>query len=938
MGAFDEMLTAWRSNPDAEHTIALCSYLGVMKSEDLIREVGTRAEAWHQEDPEVMLAVGRMYLDADLYTEAQGALVNAGKLSGRDARPFRYLGEVLLRRGDAMRSEKVLARALQLGHSDPDTRLWHDRAVVYVALQKRIGAAAVAAEVARTLPSRHSIPPPAVIADSYPGEEEPTQPGARRQSFLGPTPIVGASGLAAEHERPPSRRANPLPSFDLPQSGGDIGSSPSHPTHPRANGTPWSAFGHGTREYASNGLMPAAFGGFEANAALSVDPRSSLPITEFGEPIPDAMHGELPSYEDVTELDEVFVDAPNPEPSTVLEHLARVGVFEPQGGAAPAWERASGVRTRGTWVLVLATVLLIGAGSGAYVYAREVKQQRVEQARKLTDEVAEMLHSGSVAQVKASDEKLSQVFDLDSRSERAGRLWLENRVLGALILPGEARGIDSAVHRGLSVGLREEQVAFGRIAAFLAEGDLAGAAALLPKWDAKAGKDAYYQMLAGAALEAAGDLRAVERYEAARALDPKLVTADMLLARLAILELGPEKARPMVDSLKQKIGDVPTVRALNALLWAVAVDRSRDLPEDAEVRPEEAERLPAPLRFAPHVIEALQAIDAGEADKASRAIAAGLPSAQSPASASWLGFLAIQAGDEQLARKAALRALEKAAVYPRARVLAARVALLGGRLDEAKKAVEELEPNSTDVAVVRAVVAYETLDSSELDGAVQTLGDAAKSRADFAALSAASGVLSGNGYPRLDALEQMARPQVPWGELVAVDAALDTGNLPLAERLIKSWGDGPARPVYLLRVARLRRYQNKPDAAVNASQKALEQGTTTVRMLVECIYDLLAKEDAHGARALLAKYPSLLGPMTGWLSALVDVASNRKADAAVKVAQLEPPPDAAPVFLQVLVARALSASGDKRAQPYLRALARHAARHPDFVEAAKAAE
>ena len=37
--------------------------------------------------------------------------------------------------------------------------------------------------------------------------------------------------------------------------------------------------------------------------------------------------------------------------------------------------------------------------------------------------------------------------------------------------------------------------------------------------------------------------------------------------------------------------------------------------------------------------------------------------------------LAIEAGDEQLARKAALRALQFAAVYPRARTLAARVAL-----------------------------------------------------------------------------------------------------------------------------------------------------------------------------------------------------------------------------------------------------------------------
>ena len=140
MGALDELLTAWRSNPDAESTVAICSYSWVSGPEALIREVGTSAEAWHVHDPAVMLAVGRMYLDAGLLVEGQAALVLAGKANSRDPRPFRYLGEVLLRRGDAMRAEKVLARALQLG-SDAEARLWHDRAVVYVALQKRIGGA-----------------------------------------------------------------------------------------------------------------------------------------------------------------------------------------------------------------------------------------------------------------------------------------------------------------------------------------------------------------------------------------------------------------------------------------------------------------------------------------------------------------------------------------------------------------------------------------------------------------------------------------------------------------------------------------------------------------------------------------------------------------------------------------------------------------------------
>ncbi|MET0792201.1 MAG: hypothetical protein ABW061_11825, partial [Polyangiaceae bacterium] len=181
MSALDELLSQWRSNPDADATIALCSFLGTSSREELIREVATSAETWHTEDGRVMLAVGRMHLDAGLLAEAQGALVAAGKANGRDPQPFRFLGEVLLRRGDAQRAEKVLARALQFNANDPEARLWHERSVVYSALQKRVGVEAVAAEVLRTLPKQNSIPPPTLQPLSHKpfGNEELTKPRAQ---------------------------------------------------------------------------------------------------------------------------------------------------------------------------------------------------------------------------------------------------------------------------------------------------------------------------------------------------------------------------------------------------------------------------------------------------------------------------------------------------------------------------------------------------------------------------------------------------------------------------------------------------------------------------------------------------------------------------------------------------------------------------------------
>src|SRR5262245_8705317 len=50
MGALDELLASWRSNPDADSTVALCAYLGATGQEALVREVGSTAQTWHGQD------------------------------------------------------------------------------------------------------------------------------------------------------------------------------------------------------------------------------------------------------------------------------------------------------------------------------------------------------------------------------------------------------------------------------------------------------------------------------------------------------------------------------------------------------------------------------------------------------------------------------------------------------------------------------------------------------------------------------------------------------------------------------------------------------------------------------------------------------------------------------------------------------------------------
>lgn len=996
MGALDDLLASWRSNPDADSTIALSAYLGASGQEALVREVGKTAETWHARDMEVMLAVGRMYLDAGLLPESQGALVTAGKADAASPKPFRYLGEVLLRRGDASRAEKVLARAIQLGDADAETSHWHDRASFYIALQKRIGAPAVATEVAKALPRSVSIPPPQMRPEPF-GSDELTNPrgkgdslprfdsvseisqveeipavtphvvpggrAPRARTMLGVAPPAGAAASAGRVVMPGARAPHapayntlPSPPPPRPPSAEEIEAEPledsvatrraalEEPTKIRV-GNPFDAptrpaHLRGQVELPPPAKLPSASG------ALPPPPdpvrfASTRPLAGPGpnrtqpEPFPAFMADGRPRASEAP-TERYDYDAGPPAPGVLFEHLARVGVFEPSGGAPPAWEQPPRQKGRVTWIMLVAIVLTSGGGIGGWQYARRMKAEKAARAVTLTKDVDRLLHSGGTAELRSTDQKLSEAFDLDSRSQRAARLWLENRVLRTLLLNEESKGIDSAIHRGRTTGLPEKDLAFGRMASFLVEGDLAGAAAQLPKWDKEAGRDAHYQLAAGAVLERAGDLRALERYEAARSLDPKLVPAEILLARLALFELGRKRAEPVIESLKEKLGDHPSVRALKALAWVVEPDRGEDAPADARLTPEDASKLPAPLAAVPHMLDAARAVKAGDHQKLAASLDSAIRMADSPALASGLGFLAIEAGDETLARKAALRAVSFAAMYPRARTLAARVALLGGRVDEAEKAVEQLDPTSVDVAVVRAVAAYESLEPADVDAALKVLGDARSDRA-FSALSAGSGVLLGTRYPMKEELSTLRDPSIPWGELVVIDSMLEQGDLAGAAAILGKRQGEALRPVHLLRLARLYRYQGKAAEAVDASDRALE-GSVTGPLLVERCYDLVAAGELKAARTLLAKYPVVLGTLSGWLAAFIDAHESDKsaqAQAAARAAKLDLPLDASPLAVRLLALRALVVTGDKRAKPYLGVFARRLGKHPEVGLAIK---
>src|SRR5258708_372916 len=152
----DDLVTRWKQDPSPAATVALCDALRGSVRAALVQQVGEYATARHQGDVNVMLAVARMYLEGERLSEAQAVLVGAGKIAPRDPEIYRWLGEVLLRRGDAERAEKVLERAVQLGANDVDARTWLERARAYRPTQAKGGARVVAQEVARVVPVRRT--------------------------------------------------------------------------------------------------------------------------------------------------------------------------------------------------------------------------------------------------------------------------------------------------------------------------------------------------------------------------------------------------------------------------------------------------------------------------------------------------------------------------------------------------------------------------------------------------------------------------------------------------------------------------------------------------------------------------------------------------------------------------------------------------------------
>jgi hypothetical protein len=181
----------------------------------------------------------------------------------------------------------------------------------------------------------------------------------------------------------------------------------------------------------------------------------------------------------------------------------------------------------------------------------------------------------------------------------------------------------------------------------------------------------------------------------------------------------------------------------------------------------------------------------------------------------------------------------------------------------------------------------------------------------------------------------MADDEAPWADLVAIDWALDAGDVELAKKIVDRWRGEP-RSMRAIRLARLARYDGKLEDADKYSRIALETGTVTMRALTERVFTLVALKRDADALALFKAYPNVGGPLAKWLRAYATAAHGKIDDARAIVAQEDPPPAAAAMPARLIAASAYAVMKDSRhGAEYTKPIVQAGFANPDVAFAAE---
>ena len=454
------------------------------------------------------------------------------------------------------------------------------------------------------------------------------------------------------------------------------------------------------------------------------------------------------------------------------------------------------------------------------------------------------------------------------------------------------------------------------------------------KLDASLKEDPLALLVSGILLERVGKVElAAERYRGAQKAQSEWHLPGVYAARLALLTQGADAGKPEVEKLREAARVDPNLavisRGLNALSWVVDAARVRQLPDTAKLAQAELPRLPPVLTQVPSLVELVQAM-LDEDDDLKARLTKAIEAADGPALLVQLAGFAAATNHEELVDDAIERVQTFAKGYTPAKALAARMQLSKGDFAAARQTAKAA---GLDVSGIDAVEAYENQDAKNLARALDAMPSADKDKPEYAAILLAEGILNGHQYPSASELDSVLQGNGLWAGLIAADSALDQGDLKRAQAIIKTWADNERTPLHQIRVARYERYKGRTRTAVNLSEKALEQATTSSRALIEHLSALLSDDRLPDAVKLFsdALYKDMLKPYERWVDALLIGKDKGWMAANVITSYLQPPTRKEALGLQLLGLRAMCVAGDPRAGVYLKRLGADVPENPDYL-------
>lgn len=510
---------------------------------------------------------------------------------------------------------------------------------------------------------------------------------------------------------------------------------------------------------------------------------------------------------------------------------------------------------------------------------------------------------------------------------------VRERALTALDVSGDPAGIEAAVNAATAAGVPAGDVAFASMTDAILRSQPDRVAELVKAHETERKRDPYFALMVAVSLERKGDPLAAEALRSALAVEPKLRPASVRLARWLVLNGDAAEAKTVIESLPEAD---PARKALEALaatkLWLAERKPGAKPPAEPPV-------ITAEISKSLHPIFAAVKLVADAEDAAAKRAATGksnpeaqaqlkraIDEADGPAVALLFGDIALARGDESMAVAAASRALTLAPGSSAALTMLGRASVSLGKLDQLDAALAKLPPDAT--LALRAFSAYEQGKNDELTKIAQGLNDQID---PGAAVRTRLARVRGTAPIPADAIERLLKADPVGGDLCAVDAWLDAGELERARTIVDTWRDASTNPLRAARLGRLLRYEGKPRDAVSALGAALPGKA----VLVERI--LLGAESSSDREQTLALIDERLGTDRAFWNAyvLAKIGQVDKAKAMLEAAA--PPSFDTPLASRLAAVLAYAEVQDTvRGEPIARVLLESFPKNPDVKRAGKA--